>query len=361
LLISSQGTSVSRRRGFYYDCCCVRGEGLSLDSGREGPGSRDREGPLPSTFGDPRSVQVTTLPRTPRISVVIPNYNYGRYIASAIRSVLDQGYPDLELIVVDGASTDGSVDIIERFRPVLAAVIVEKDTGQANAINKGLAIASGEIFNWLNSDDVLLPGALAAVAEGMQGRDCLAGACVHTDEHLAPIRRLVQQGLTARRLIRRSIGTIFQQPAFWVRRASLLAIGGLDEDLHFAFDLEMAIRYLARFPRVRYSARDLALFRHHGSSKTEASPGDFGREEEALLARLASAEDFPLRTTAAHWLERRRWWARLAALTDDPTLSRAATLRRIAREAIADPGARLGRATFRAMLRCALPRPKRTV
>lgn len=295
-----------------------------------------------------------------RISVVIPNYNYGRYIENAIRSALDQGYPNLELIVVDGASTDGSVDVIERFRPALAAVIVEKDSGQANAINKGLAVASGEIFNWLNSDDVLLPGALATVAEGMVGRDCFAGACVHADEELAPTHRLVQHGLTARRLIRRSVGTVFQQPAFWVRRTSLLAIGGLDEHLHFAFDLEMAIRYLARHPRIRYSDRDLALFRHHGSSKTEASPADFGREEDELLARLAAAEGFPLRGMAAHWLRRRRWWSRLAAVVDDPALTRAARLRLIAREALADPGASLGRATLRAMFGCALPRPKRT-
>lgn len=332
-----------------------------MNSGREGPRGRRQDGIFPSMLGDPGCARVKAEPRTPRISVVIPNYNYGKYIENAIRSVLDQGYPDLELIVVDGASTDGSVDIIEQFRPELAAVIVEEDAGQANAINKGLAVASGEIFNWLNSDDVLLPGALAAVAEGMVGRDCLAGACVHTDEDLAPTRRLVQQGLTARRLIRRSVGTIFQQPAFWVRRNPLLAIGGLDEGLHFAFDLEMAIRYLATYPRVSYSDQDLALFRHHGSSKTEAAPAEFDREEEELLARLAAAEDFPLRGTAAHWLRRRRWWARLAALIDDPTLSRAARLRLIAREAVADPGARLGRATLRAMLGCALQRSKSTV
>lgn len=114
----------------------------------------------------------------PRITVITPSYNQAPYLEATLRSVLEQGYPNLEYIVVDGGSTDGSRDILEHYAPHLSWWVSERDAGQTDAIRKGLTRATGEWFNWINSDDLLAPGALWRIAEaaGARQTDIIAGA-----------------------------------------------------------------------------------------------------------------------------------------------------------------------------------------
>ena len=132
----------------------------------------------------PRPSPTVVAPEQPRISIVTVSYNQAAYLEACLRSVLDQGYENLEYIVVDGGSTDGSVDIIERYRHRLNVVIIEPDDGQSDALNKGFARATGDIMNWLCSDDMLEPGALKAIAAAYRRHqpDLIVGGCVRIGE-----------------------------------------------------------------------------------------------------------------------------------------------------------------------------------
>src|SRR5262249_26474448 len=139
--------------------------------------------PPPAKTGWPWTVETSSLPPLrldgtpwPRVSIVTPSYNQGQFIEETIRSVLLQGYPDLEYIVSDGGSSDKSVEIIKKYQSWLAYWVSERDNGQSHAIKKGLARATGDLFNWINSDDVLLPGALAAVGGASCRGEAIAGA-----------------------------------------------------------------------------------------------------------------------------------------------------------------------------------------
>ncbi|MGQ0603596.1 MAG: glycosyltransferase family 2 protein, partial [Anaerolineales bacterium] len=120
----------------------------------------------------------------PRLSIITPSFNQAQFLEATLRSVLDQHYPNLEYLVIDGGSTDDSVAIIQRYADRLAYWVSEKDRGQSDAINKGLARATGEIVAWLNSDDTYLPGALAAQAGYLCAHtdvEVVYGDCVYTD------------------------------------------------------------------------------------------------------------------------------------------------------------------------------------
>src|SRR5437870_1420981 len=132
--------------------------------------------PPPDKTGWPWTAETPPLPPArpdgsawPRISIVTPSYNQGQFIEETIRSVLLQGYPDLEYTIIDGGSTDQSIEIIKKHEPWLTYWVSEQDRGQAHAINKGLSRSTGEIFQWINSDDVLLSGALFELAAAYSG------------------------------------------------------------------------------------------------------------------------------------------------------------------------------------------------
>lgn len=294
------------------------------------------------------SGQPPTSPDLPRITVVTANLNYGRFLEGTIRSVLLQGYPNLEYIVVDGGSVDESLAVIEKYRSHLAEVLVGPDAGPADAINKGIRHGTGEVFNWINSDDLLSPGALLAVGRAIAGHDAVAGVCVNFD-HAGAVERVVLRRLTASRMMRRAPGTVFHQPAFWPRLEHVREAGCLPTDLRYTWDAECVIRLLAAHPRVCYLDAELARFRVHPDSITSHHSTLAAAELEIILARLEAEASYPLRSRAARALRRRQWWRRLAELGEAATGPGQAA--RIVAEVARDPGARLGRATLRAILR----------
>jgi glycosyltransferase involved in cell wall biosynthesis len=238
----------------------------------------------------------------PGIAVVTPSFNQGKFIEETIRSVLLQGYPKLEYIIVDGGSTDESIEVIRRYSPWLSHWVSEPDRGQADAINKGLLMATAGVFNFINSDDLLTMGALAAVGEGIQTADVFAGACQNFSES-GDTRLLVNSHLTADRLLRRVQETVYHQPAVWLRREEVVDAGGFWPELHYKFDRELTIRYLAEHPSVRYTSKTLARFREHYASKTTAKRAEFKKDNIAMFRRLSDKlQDEDLRAAASREL-----------------------------------------------------------
>jgi GT2 family glycosyltransferase len=181
----------------------------------------------------------------PKITIVTPSYNQGQYIEATIRSVLLQGYPKLEYIIMDGGSTDNSVEIIRRYESWLTHWVSEPDNGQSHAVNKGLNQGNGDIFTWLNSDDLLLPGALKQIALAYQNNSGAIGWVGHCHRVLSNGRILntvVPRGLTRNQLADWFYDGFFYQPACFFSAKAWQAVGGLDESLNFAMDLDLWLR-----------------------------------------------------------------------------------------------------------------------
>jgi glycosyltransferase involved in cell wall biosynthesis len=225
----------------------------------------------------------------PRITVVTPSFNQAQYLEQTIRSVLDQDYPNLEYIVVDGGSSDGSAHIIRRYADRLAWWVSEKDNGQSHAINKGFAHASGDVYGFINSDDVLYPGALETV-----GKTYTAGA----KWVLGWVRMIEADGGEWPQLPQTMSATpdwfvrnpVPQQASFWA--ADLWkALGPFREDLRYTFDYEywLRMRFKAGVePTVVH--RCLGSYRLHESSKTvsewDAFEPEFAKSRDAYLSML---------------------------------------------------------------------------
>jgi glycosyltransferase involved in cell wall biosynthesis len=255
--------------------------------------------------GWPWTEETAPLPETmpggaawPRVSVVTPSYNQGQFIEQTIRSVLLQGYPNLEYIVIDGGSTDASVEVIRKYERHLAYWVSERDRGQSHAINKGFARATGEIMCWLNSDDFYLPGTLRAVAETLAngaGAYAVVGHCVQVYADGSPPTVGVGkfEGLT--RLLEFWKGYHMHQPSIFWRREVFERVGPLDERQHYIMDFDYWVR-VARHFEFKNLDRELSCATYHEDAKT----GDgFARYYEELRRHAPSYWPSPF--SAGHW------------------------------------------------------------
>ena len=212
------------------------------------------------------------------ISIVTPSYNQARFIEKTIRSILLQNYPNLEFIVIDGGSKDGSVEQIERYQDWITHWVSEKDRGQSDAINKGFSLANGKILAWLNTDDFLLPEALFRVATTYAtNRDpkihAWVGAADKVDEHGRLIYQLNPADLTKEsfyhwRNRQRPKGTgYFLQPACFFTKEAWEVAGPLDLSLHYCMDVDLWLKMTSCF-RFSPISEKLAVAVGHSQAKT---------------------------------------------------------------------------------------------
>lgn len=220
-----------------------------------------------------------------RITVVTPNFNHARHLEDALRSVLSQRYPGLEYFVMDGGSTDGSVEVIRRWQDRLAGWASEPDRGQAEAIQKGLRRSTGSICAWLSSTDLYLPGALAAVNRFFRahpGIDLAYGDAliIGPDGRVEGEKR--RTGLSRDSLVYERV-TLSQPAVFW-RRSLFERVGGFDPAVRFAVDHDLFIRMLAA-GRARHLGRFVACTRIHADAISQRLKSDLEEEWRRLDAK----------------------------------------------------------------------------
>ncbi len=225
----------------------------------------------------------------PKISIVTPSFNQGRFIEQTIQSVLGQNYPNLEFVIIDGGSTDETTAIIRKYEKQVTYWVSEPDRGQSHAINKGLAHCTGEVFNWLNSDDFLEPGALFHIAEEY-ARKPFSALCgrvnVWDTDVFSHVRNSSYVGPTAEDSV--AAFNINQEGTWWSLE-KVKKTGGVNEELHYCMDLELWFRLLliSEIGDIRTTETILSNFRRHPAAKS-TSEGKKGKQspflsEQAML------------------------------------------------------------------------------
>jgi glycosyltransferase involved in cell wall biosynthesis len=221
----------------------------------------------------------------PLVTIVTPSYNQGRFIRATIESVLSQDYPRIEYIIMDGGSTDETADVVREYHSRVTW-ISEKDRGQSDAINKGFRRARGEIVSWINSDDVLLPGAVRHAVEALQGNPAAAavygeGYCMDLDGRMT--RRFpATEPFNLWKLVHLSDYVL--QQTLYLRRSALDEVGLLEEDLHYGLDWDLLIRLGKRHPLV-YIPEYMGCIREHAEAKSFAGGSQRIRELRRMLQR----------------------------------------------------------------------------
>lgn len=216
------------------------------------------------------------------VSIVTPSFNQGPYLEQTMRSVLEQDYPRIEYLVIDGGSTDNSVEIIKKYADHLTYWVSEKDSGQAEAINKGLARAKGDILAWVNSDDYYLPGAVSAAVKSFEENpdavmvygDMLAVDGNGQTINIQKFKQLSLQDLLCFQII--------GQSSVFFRRSAWEKVGPLEPTFHFMLDHHLWIR-LAQQGKILHVPKVWSAARYHPQAKNRARAAEFGREAFHVL------------------------------------------------------------------------------
>ena len=222
----------------------------------------------------------------PKISIITPCLNQAQFLSLAIESVITQEYPNLEYIIIDGGSTDGSLDIIKKYEKYLSYWHSGQDNGQSEAINKGFEKANGEIVAWLNSDDLYLPGAFHKAAKSFlydPQLDLLYGNCVFIDQQGQFVRYFTEcEPYNAKRL--RNCSDFIMQPTTFFKRRTLMRVGFLNTTLHYTMDWDLWSRFAKAGAKVRYVSQVLAANRQYDETKTNS--GGLKRMAEILNTNM---------------------------------------------------------------------------
>ncbi len=227
----------------------------------------------------------------PLFSIITPSYNQARFLEATLRSVVEQDYPNVEYLVVDGGSTDGSVDIIRRYSPHITWWVSEKDSGQSEAINKGMRRARGEFVGWLNSDDIYQPGALTAAMAAFRSNPDAAvvygdAIAMDADGRSFNVMHAGQYSLLDLLTFK-----IICQPAAFMRRSVLEQVNFLNPDYHLLMDHLLWIN-LAQVAPIVYVPQVWAAARYHDQAKNRTRGADYGREAKLLIDQLKSRPEF---------------------------------------------------------------------
>lgn len=225
------------------------------------------------------------------VSIITPSYNQGRFLDQAIRSVLNQSGAEIEYIIVDGGSTDESVDVIRRYTNRLTWWVSEPDSGQADAIRKGFARARGDVLAWLNSDDVLAPGAVAEAVSLLQAHPeagLVYGNATSMDTEGRLTNDMMFRQYTPADL---AAFNIICQPAVFMRREAYFKAGGIDLNYHFLLDHHLWLRIAVSSPFI-FSSHPWAFARQHPGAKNVALAQKFGAEAHRIVAWLQTDPDY---------------------------------------------------------------------
>jgi len=226
----------------------------------------------------------------PLISIITPSFNQAAYLEATILSVLNQNVSELEYIIIDGGSTDGSIEIIKRYINRLAYWVSEPDQGQAEALNKGFKLAKGEYIAWLNSDDLYLPGAIRSAINVLESQPELGmvfGDAITIDIQGKPLNKLSFKNWRLEDLMS---FRIICQPAVYMRRSVLIEAGYLDTSFHFMLDHHLWLR-MARLAPIQHIPHIWAAARHHPTAKNVAQASEFGKETMRILEWMQTQPD----------------------------------------------------------------------
>ncbi|MBI3293845.1 MAG: glycosyltransferase [Deltaproteobacteria bacterium] len=243
----------------------------------------------------------------PRITIVTPNFNQGRFIERMFRSIHGQSYPNLEHIVIDAASTDESLAVIRRYESLLYYWVSEKDRGQTHGINKGLERATGEIVNWVNADDILYDGALFEVARAWKADrpHLFIGASVDVDVDGRELKRNLPRLRENPLWLMAYWESVVPQPSTFFSRSLLQSVGPLDEKMNYRMDWEFylrAISHLGKELRIAKTDVFLSEITYHADCKSMNSSTGFNAEAIAVWRKLMPRLPLSFRVRARLWL-----------------------------------------------------------